>query len=476
MNGIQNALCNINNFEIIYKEETNTFKIIDNTFIPGQFNSSSNSRKGIVEFLISANGVKGIGGGSFIKNINFRTKLSNAFATMTTIGAQKNGAVVGSDATALSKWNTGLEDRIIKTKTNPNGKIDESTNVDNEFNQNKLALQSLVQLVNNSKVSDNDISQYKNSINDFFRARISSSVLKDKYPGIGFIPFDLEVNMMGLSGPRIYESYTIDTKLLPKSYQDSIQFICSGISHNISNGEWTTTLNSICGPKQQGITVQGMDKLNLLQNKSKVSPSTALTNDFDSLCPSIGSSTTANVHSSTMIDNAKKIAPKLKDLGLSEEAICGLIGCLIAESGLDYTAWNIGSTNISTGATVINNGSGKGDKLDGYAPSLKLTYKGKNITAYGIAQWTQKRKEDYYTNWTKNGATDSLELQADYVAYELKNSYNKTVLDRLKAINSSDPCALLKATMIALYFYEGVPASSLVQERYKNALGLKGKL
>ena len=39
MNGIQNALGNINNFEIIYKEDTNTFKIIDNTFIPGQFES-----------------------------------------------------------------------------------------------------------------------------------------------------------------------------------------------------------------------------------------------------------------------------------------------------------------------------------------------------------------------------------------------------------------------------------------------------
>ena len=475
MNGIQNALCNINNFEIIYKEETNTFKIIDNTFIPGQFNSKINLRKGIVEFLISANGEKGIGGGSFIKNINFRTKLSNAFATMTTIGAQKNGAVVGADSTALSKWNTGLEDRIITTKTNPNGRIDNTSDIDTEFIQNKRALQSLVQLVNNSTVSDNHISQYKNSINDFFRARISSSVLKNKYPGIGFIPFDLEVNMMGLSGPRIYESYTIDTKLLPKSYQDSIQFICSGISHNISNGEWTTTLNSICGPKQQGITVQGMDKLNLLQIKSKTNSITALTNDFDSLCPSIGSSTTARVHSSTMIDNAKKIAPKLKALLLSEEAICGLIGCLIAESGLNYQAWNIGSTNISTGATVITNGSGRGDKLDSYSP-LKLTYKGKNITAYGIAQWTQKRKEDYYTNYTKNGATDSLELQADYVAYELKNIYNKTVLDKLKAINSSDPCAILKATMIALYFYEGVPAPKLVEDRYKNALGLQGKL
>jgi len=70
-----------------------------------------------------------------------------------------------------------------------------------------------------------------------------------KIPGIGFIPFDLELTMLGLSGVKIYETYTIDTTLLPKAYQDKIQFICSGVSHKVSDGEWTTTLNSICGPK-----------------------------------------------------------------------------------------------------------------------------------------------------------------------------------------------------------------------------------
>ena len=182
--------------------------------------------------------------------------------------SQKNGAVVGSDSTALSKWNNGLEDRIIKTRTNPNGKIEKTTKVDTEFDENRKALQELINLTNLRDITDNHINQYKNSINDYFKARISSAVLNDTYPGIGFIPFDLEINMMGLSGPRIYESYTIDTKLLPQSYQNAIQFICSGVSHNISNGEWTTTLNSICGPKQKGITVKGMDTLNLLQVKS----------------------------------------------------------------------------------------------------------------------------------------------------------------------------------------------------------------
>jgi hypothetical protein len=50
--------------------------------------------------------------------MNFRTKLSNAFATMATIGAQANGNVVGENATALSKWNDGLIDRLNPVKSN----------------------------------------------------------------------------------------------------------------------------------------------------------------------------------------------------------------------------------------------------------------------------------------------------------------------------------------------------------------------
>jgi hypothetical protein len=264
LSGIQNALGNVNNFEIIYSEDTNTFRIIDNTLIPGRFKKLNSEQQKIVEFLITADGDKGVNGGSFVHNINFRTKLSNAFATMATVGAQANGATVGEDATALSRWNVGLTDRIISKRIGSGPEVTESTNVDTEYINNIAAFQNLINKTNDTTLSDAEISQAKNAATDIFKTEIAAFSLKgqnDPKKGItplGFIPFDLELNMMGLSGPRIYESYTIDTRLLPKSYQDSIQFICSGISHTITNGEWKTTLNSICGPKQEGAEVEGM--------------------------------------------------------------------------------------------------------------------------------------------------------------------------------------------------------------------------
>lgn len=248
MKGIQHALGNVNNFELIYDEENNIHRIIDNTTIPGVRDAT----KGIVEFnanLLQKEN-KSIGG-SFIKNVNFKTKLSNNFATMTTIGAQKNGNVVGSNSTMLSKWNDGLTDRIITNRANPNyTPADDSNDVEKVYVRNVIALQELNGLVNQTFVSDKNIEGWRGAVGDLFKTELGkfandpSSSLK----GIGFIPFDLELTMLGLSGPRIYEAYTINTTLLPNSYKDKIQFICTGVSHKIADGEWTTTLNSIAGP------------------------------------------------------------------------------------------------------------------------------------------------------------------------------------------------------------------------------------
>ena len=59
------------------------------------------------------------------------------------------------------------------------------------------------------------------------------------------MPINLELTMDGLSGMKIYESYTADTRLLPLKYKDAIQFIITGVSHRIQNNDWTTELEAI---------------------------------------------------------------------------------------------------------------------------------------------------------------------------------------------------------------------------------------
>ena len=70
-------------------------------------------------------------------------------------------------------------------------------------------------------------------------------------PAPFFIPFNLSLDMDGLSGMRNFERFSITEDILPYSYRSSdaenggvIDFIIKGISHNISNNQWKTKIES----------------------------------------------------------------------------------------------------------------------------------------------------------------------------------------------------------------------------------------
>jgi putative chitinase len=316
MKGIQNALGNVNNFEVIYNEEQNSYRIIDNTLVPGVTYAS----KTIAKFnpnILKPNY------GSFVKNVGLTTKLSNNFATMTTVGAQANGNVVGENATMLSKWNNGLTDRIITTRNNQNGIITSNSNAAAKYLANFNALVAFNTQVNNYDVSDNDISFFKNNITDLFKAELGQFTENDTNQGIGFLPFDLELTMLGLSGPRIYETYTIDDTVLPDVYKNKIQFICTGVSHKINDGEWTTVLNSICGPNYNNKPAKEMPSVTNLK----------VTN--------VPNTKKCDINSDTIKNNIKTIDKILKDKGFKTvESRIGILAVIGKETGFQPISEN----------------------------------------------------------------------------------------------------------------------------------------
>jgi len=260
MTGIQNALGCVNNFTVTYDEDNNTVRIIDSTFIPNLDKLDAVKQyfeQPPVKFITHTLDTEQ---GSFVRDATVKTKLSNNFATQVTIGAQANGNVVGENATALSKWNVGLYDRILKEKldvTTINGKA--TDNAQTILLNNFTILVNLYSAINDRGIATELIGSSRNAAVDFFKYYIG----KLDIPGIGFLPIDLELTMDGLSGIKIYEAYEADTRLLPKNYQNVIQFITTGISHKIQNNDWTTTLNSISGPKYNGKTIGDPNKVEL---------------------------------------------------------------------------------------------------------------------------------------------------------------------------------------------------------------------
>jgi len=231
--------------------------------------------------LISDDGYnKGQSHAGFVRDISFNTTISPNLATMITIGATSNGYVVGQDSTALSRMNAGLDDRFKKTiKTHQ----DTDTNGSGSINENyKGALtayqvflrdlgswkgsttpkwnQEAITNFSNTAVTFYEYDQAKQSLqaagltseeasiaaqsNDF-----SALATKPSSPNIGFLPFDLQLTMDGLSGMKVYQKYIADSSFLPSNYPTSLEFLIKGITNTIQNNEWTTTLESIAVPK-----------------------------------------------------------------------------------------------------------------------------------------------------------------------------------------------------------------------------------
>lgn len=240
MKDIQSALGNINNFEVIYDEDLNTITIIDSTYIPGIELAFPSNYKNLTKFVTHTLDTKE---GSFVRDAKVQTKLSNAFASQTTIGAQANGDVVGEDATMLSKFNNGLEDRLVKKKGSE--EMEDKQKLIDSFRATRLNYKFELDY---GSISDDFINSNKQTMIDCFRFLFNQDVLNNKISPTGFLPIDLELTMDGLSGIKIYENFTADDRMLPPEYQNNVKFITTGVSHKIQNNDWTTTISSVMSP------------------------------------------------------------------------------------------------------------------------------------------------------------------------------------------------------------------------------------
>lgn len=273
MKGIQMAIGNINNFEVTYDETTNYIVIRDNSIIPGA--EKLLERENIIT-QINAN-ILTSQAGSFVKDISIKSELNNNFASIISIGAQVNGNTVGENATALSKLNNGYTDRVLTTKSSyidtllSSRSTSSFVGVDSQWRQNIITYGTILEKIDNGTVTVDDISNATQAVVDLYKYELGDYTQKNNISGVGFIPINLQITMDGLSGPRIYEVYSINEDLLPNSYKNNIQFITRGVSHKIDNNGWYTTLESFSGPRPQGTTLTPLAITNLPEASSTTS-------------------------------------------------------------------------------------------------------------------------------------------------------------------------------------------------------------
>ena len=62
------------------------------------------------------------------------------------------------------------------------------------------------------------------------------------------MPFDLNLEIDGISGIKIYSKLNIQQSFLPSNYPSTLEFITTDVTHILDNGKWVTKLNTIGMP------------------------------------------------------------------------------------------------------------------------------------------------------------------------------------------------------------------------------------
>ena len=271
-------------------EDDKVMRIYDQNPIYGTQNVKNSiiNLYGINPILNSSGSVVGRDG-SFVTDFNIKTELTNDFAAQVTIGAQAQSNNVGSDATGLSSWNSGLRDRFFPEKIDSLRKDNGTTVPTTEERINKLRDQlkylwlgyaegkvgSLSNAIGDPTtpfVKRTNVYVFKNfpttRYSEFVKLQKDwlqeilkleneifnkNQVKEDKQTlgtnQIGMLPINISVTMEGLSGIRIYDKLEVDTRFLPKYYPQTLIWIIKGVSHEIQNNKWYTKLETIAVPK-----------------------------------------------------------------------------------------------------------------------------------------------------------------------------------------------------------------------------------
>jgi hypothetical protein len=362
--GWNKATGHYNRLDIQIDPDTNEAKFIDEVSIPSRDRSLFLKNKDTAYFL-TYRSLPGTGS-TFLKNLDFTTQIPHNFATLITIGSTAQGYVLGADATALSRMNAGLEDRVKPEIISPGSEQDKNTSLEEKYKSSIVAYDEFISSLgiidgagatsrptwNSTAISN--YSSLQPQFLEYTQASQSRSNNKTSSPNIGFLPFNLSLTMDGLSGIKVYQRFEVDTDFLPSNYPKSLEFIVKGVTHAIQNNEWITNIESIAIPKDPfGYNTRRIRKttkakiLSSQEYKGLISPSNLLP-----------------------LDEKIKIAINFfKSKGITNNlAVAAIIGNLIHESTLNPTI--IGDKNLAA-------------------------------TAIGIAQWrlNRRRNLEVKPNW-----------------------------------------------------------------------------
>ena len=247
LSDLERALGNINEFDIVFDEDTKAHHIVDRRTKP---------KTGTELQVIDIHGV-----GSLVENYSFVSKLTPKITTMLAISAQAGNNDAGYEVEKFQKWNVGLEDRHMRERVVDQSTLDNPTTffglTEEELEEytdfvtkvsgdarTRLEILNPTEESNKLKISSEDILNFTPLHTKVTQNRIKS-IDKGKDGPPGLIPFELSFTTRGISGIKIGQAFKIQEEfILPERYVGAIAFITTGVTHTVKSNRWVTDIKA----------------------------------------------------------------------------------------------------------------------------------------------------------------------------------------------------------------------------------------
>jgi len=259
LNDITVSTGNLNSFEVTYNEDKRKVVIYDNKLPPGIQTPPSEEASFHIKGFQNQNNLEV---GSFIKNFSFQSKIFPKLTNLIAISAQTGDTSLPDEGSSFQALNKNLTDRIMgrdSIKVDGNNSNNSTTqnynSVINDINRYLLKIYM-------NRVYNTDNKDYSSTLKDILKYDVQVKVQTKKLPSPFFVPVTLSLTMDGLSGMTLWEKFGITPEyILPSDYPNNLDFIIQGVSHNIKDGKWVTTLETLSWPKPIGLEEEPTDIL-----------------------------------------------------------------------------------------------------------------------------------------------------------------------------------------------------------------------
>tara|TARA_B110000285_G_scaffold230295_1_gene296641 strand:- start:4111 stop:7764 length:3654 start_codon:yes stop_codon:yes gene_type:complete len=274
LSGVSTSLGGLNSFRVLFNEGTSKIQIVSESPIlsvkppsetpPSTFNTMGFGKVGKTE-------------GSFITSFDLNSELTDQMATQISIGAQNNSTTIGGNATSFSSYSKGLIDNLMvekvlvleKEATEDSGSITEKTQdkIQKIFDESDVE-EAYYQVYNDREFNPESyvetLVQVGVNISSIIMGRYSQGVKGDDgettpaAPAPFFLPFNMSLEMHGLGGMKIYESFQINGKGLPLSYNPKqIKLIIKSLTHTVNVDGWKTKISTFSQPMFDVVPTDG---------------------------------------------------------------------------------------------------------------------------------------------------------------------------------------------------------------------------